>query len=86
MLFIQFMSSSVPESSDSTNDDSQGVTSRLLIDSTLDAAFPSLATSASLHLVLPFITASVERSFSDMRQVKTRLRSRLGENTLDQAM
>ena len=86
VLFIQFMSFSVPESSDSTTDDLQEVTSRLLTDSTLNVVFPNLATLASLHLVLPVTTATVERSFSDMRQVKTTLRSRLGENTLDQAM
>ena len=86
MLFIQFVSSSVPEPLDSTNDYLQEVTSRLLTDSTLNAAFPNLATLASLHLVLPIITATVERSFSDMRHEKTRLRSWLGENTLDQAM
>ena len=28
----------------------------------------------------------MERSFSDMKQIKTRLRNRLGEDTLDQAM
>ena len=72
--------------SDNTNDDLQVVTSRLLTDSTLNSAFPNLATLASLHLVLPVITVTVERSFSDMRQMKTRLRSQLGENTLDQAM
>ena len=86
VLFIQFMSSSVPESSDSTTDDLQEVTSRLLTDSTLNVPFPNLATLASLHLVLQVTAATVERSFSDMRQVKTTLRSRIGENTLDQAM
>ena len=45
-----------------------------------------IATLASMQLVLPVTTATVECSFSDMRQVKTRLMSRLGENTLDQAM
>ena len=84
VLFTQFRSA--PESSDSTTNGLQDVTSRLLTDSTLNAAFPNLATLASLQLVLPVTTATVERSFSDMRQVKTRLRSRLGENTLDQAM
>ena len=86
MLFIQFMSFSVPESSESTNDNLQEVTSRLLTDSTLHAAFPNLATPASLHLVLPVITATVDRNFSDISQVKTRLRSWLGQNTLDHAM
>ncbi len=37
-------------------------------------------------MVLPETTATVERSFSDMKQIKTRLRNRLGEDTLDQAM
>ena len=77
VLFSQYKSST---------DDLQVVTSRLLTDSTLNAAFPNLATLASLQLVLPVTTATVERSFSDMKLVKTRLRSRLGENTLDQAM
>ena len=36
--------------------------------------------------ILPVTKAAVECSFSDTRQVKTRLRSHLGENTLDQAM
>ncbi len=37
-------------------------------------------------MVLPVTTATVERSFSDMKLVKTMLRSRLSEETLDQAM
>ena len=44
MLFIQFISSSVPESSDST----------------LNAGFPKLATVASLCLVLPVITEELQ--------------------------
>ena len=32
-------------------------------------------------LVLPVTTATVEETFSDMEMVKTRLRSRLGEDT-----
>ena len=31
-------------------------------------------------------TATVERSFSDMKLIKTRLRSRLGEETLNHTM
>ena len=41
---------------------------------------------APLQLLLPVTKATVEHSFSDMSQVKTRLRSRLGQNTLDEAM
>ncbi len=37
-------------------------------------------------MVLPVTTATVERSFSDMKLIKTRLRNRLGESTLDQTM
>ena len=64
----------------------QDVTSQLLTNSTLTAAFPNLVRLASIQLVLPVTTASVERSVSDMRLVKMRLRSRLSEDTLDHAM
>ena len=36
--------------------------------------------------ISPVTEVTVECSFSVVRQVKTRLRRRLGENTLDQAM
>ncbi len=62
------------------------VLSSLLTNGTLKAAFPSLVCLASLVLVLPVTTATVERSFSDMKLVKTWLRSKLGEETLDQAL
>ena len=55
-------------------------------DGTLNAGFPNLANLASIALVLPVTTATVERSFSDMKLVKTRLRSRMGEDTLEHAM
>ena len=42
VLLSQFSSSSVPESSDSTSNDLQEVTSRLLTDSTLNAAVSNL--------------------------------------------
>ena len=42
--------------------------------------------TAWVQLLLPVIKATVECSFSDKRQVKTRLRSHVGKNTLDQAM
>ena len=64
----------------------QRVTSELLTNGTLNAAFPNLTCLVAVQLVLPVTTATVERSFSDMRVVKTRLRSRLRENTLDQLM
>ena len=49
----------------------------------LVAGFPNLASLARLAVVLPVTTATVERSFSDMKLIKTRLRSRLGEETLN---
>ena len=52
----------------------------------LFAGFPNLKKLASIALVLPVTTATVERTFSDMKMVKTRLRSRLGEDTLDYAL
>ena len=53
---------------------------------TLSAGFPNLVKLASIAVVLPVTTATVERTFSDMKMVKTRLRSRLGEDTLDYAL
>lgn len=49
-------------------------------------SFPSLAKIASILMVLPVTTATVERTFSNMKLIKTRLRSRMGESTLDHAM
>ena len=47
----------------------------------------NLLTSDTLSAgFLPVTTATVERSFSDMKMIKTRLRSRLGEDTLDYAL
>ena len=54
--------------------------------SDLVAGFPNLASLAKLAVVLPVTTATVERSFSDMKLIKTRLRSRLGEETLNHTM
>ena len=48
--------------------------------------FPNLASLARLAVVLPVTTTTVERSCSDMKLIKTRLRSRLGEETLNHTM
>ena len=50
------------------------------------AAFPNLAKLASIFEVLPVTTATVEQTFSSMKLTKTRLRSRMGDNTLDYTM
>ena len=52
---------------------------KLLTDDTIKAAFPNIVRLASLAITLPVTTATVERSFSDMKLIKTRLRNRLGE-------
>ena len=54
----------------------------------LDASvsFPNLAKLAAILIVLPVTTATVERTFSSMKLIKTRLRSRMGDGTLDHAM
>ena len=57
-----------------------------LASSALVAGFPNLEYLARLALVLPVTTATVERSFSDIKLIKTRLRSRLGEETLNHTM
>ena len=75
VLFVQFRSTGL-----------ENVTSNLLTNPTLCAGFPNLVQLALLSLVLPVTTSTVERSFSDMKLTKTRLRSRLGEETLDQTL
>ena len=52
----------------------------------LSAAFPNLSKLATILEVLPVTTATIERSFSSMKLVKTRLRSRMGEDTLQHTM
>ena len=64
----------------------QKIVTTFLASSALVAGFPNLASLARLAVVLPVTTATVERSFSDMKLIKTRLRSRLGEVTLNQTM
>ena len=50
------------------------------------AGFPNLSKLAEILEVLPVTTATVEQSFSSMKLIKTRLRSRMGEETLEHAM
>ena len=64
----------------------QTVMHSLLTSDALSAGFRNLAKLAAIGLVIPVTTATVERAFSDMKLIKTRLRSRLGEDTLDYAM
>ena len=64
----------------------QQVLSVLLGTTDIVAAFPNLPKLASNLMILPVITATVERTFSTMKLVKTRLRSRMGEDTLEHTM
>ena len=47
---------------------------------------PNLNTLASICLTIPIGTASVERSFSQMKMIKNRLRNRFGEKSLSHLM
>ena len=49
-------------------------------------AFPNLAKVAAIVNVLRVTTATVDSSFSAMKLIKTRLRSRLGEDALEHTM
>ena len=52
----------------------------------LTTMFPNLSTLANICLTIPVTTAAVERSFSQMKLIKTRLRSRIGEKSLSYLM
>ena len=52
----------------------------------LKTMFPNLNTLASISLSIPVATASVERSFSQMKLIKTRLRSSLSDSSLSSLM
>ena len=52
------------------------------MNSMLIAMFPNLSVIANICLSIPVRTASVERSFSQIKMIKTRLRNRLGEMSL----
>ena len=49
-------------------------------------AFPNLSKLAAILSVLSVTTATVERTFSNMKLIKTRLRKRMGDDTLDSTM
>ena len=58
----------------------------LVTNETLISMLPNLNTLASICLTIPIGTASVERSFSQMKMIKTRLRNRLDEKSLSHLM
>ena len=52
----------------------------------MQTMFPNLSILANVCLTIPVGTASVERSFSDMKMIKSRLRNRLREANLSYLM
>ena len=75
VLFVQYKTSSL-----------QQVLSRLIVHSDIAAAFPNLSKLAAILELLPVTTATVERTFSSMKVIKTRLCSRMNEDTLEHTM
>ena len=69
-----------------TQEDMASQLHELVTNETLISMFPNLNTLASICLTIPIGTASVERSFSQVKMIKTRLRSRLGEKSLSHLM
>ena len=53
---------------------------------TYEGIFPETWKLLNIMLALPVSTASVERSFSQMKLIKTRLRSRLSDMNLEHLM
>ena len=58
----------------------QDVKARMEASGAYTGIFPEIFKLLNIILVLPVGTASVERSFSSMKQIKTRLRNRLNNN------
>ena len=52
----------------------------------LENMFPNLNKLAKISISIPVTTASVERSFSQMKMIKTRLRNRLSDSSLSLLM
>ena len=58
----------------------------LSTDEMLRTIFPNISTLANICLTIPVSTASVERSFSQMKLIKTRIRNRIGQFSLSHLM
>ena len=55
----------------------------LCSNSTISSIFPNMSVFAQVCRVVPIHTADVERTFSQLKLIKTRIRNRLAESTLD---
>ena len=61
----------------------QQVLSTLLSVTTIATSFHNLAKLAAILIVLSVTTATVERTFSSMKLIKTLFRNRMGESALE---
>ena len=59
------------------------VVSNLCSDLSLASIYPNMTILAKICRVIPIHTADVERTFSQLKLVKTRIRNRMNEMTLD---
>ena len=50
---------------------------------TISSIFPTMSAFAQVYRVVPIHTADVERTSSRLKLIKTRIRNRLAESTLD---
>ena len=64
----------------------QEVYEAMLLSNAYDGIFPQVYIFAQILLTLPVGTATVERSFSQMKLIKNRLRNRLSDNNLAHLM
>ena len=55
----------------------------LCINSTTATIFPNMSTLAKICRVIPIHTADVERTFSQLKLIKTPIKNRMQEQTLD---
>ena len=67
-------------------DNTESQMKELITNDMLKAMFPNLCRIASIALSIPVSTASVERSFSKMKLIKTRLRNTLSGSSLSNLM
>ena len=55
-------------------------------ESSLNLVYPNFAVLSRICLTLPISTADCERAFSTMRRIKSRLRSQMNNDTLNDCM
>ena len=61
----------------------EDVIANLLPNTQLSRIYPNMSIIAQICRVIPIHTADVERTFSQLKLIKTRVRNRMNEKTLD---